>query len=206
MFESEDRQLRAVHLILDFEPLSNNFQDIGHVIRAGDPRLRKINVSIPGFLAREDVVPVELPFHHSPREVAVPREETAFSRLSLKAEIDQFHLEEDREEQGGPIIQLLNSEDKLDKSSVARSPKLIVMCVDSGFEEEDERLLDNKKKGLRNLLKAKGLGPKVASGSAPPAFPPSPSSSYSRPTPHPQLEEENEREGDCLGRGGSPQK
>ena len=29
IFISEDRQLRAVHLILDFEPLSNIFQDTG---------------------------------------------------------------------------------------------------------------------------------------------------------------------------------
>ena len=48
---SEDRQLRAVHLILDFKPLSDNFQDVGHAIRAGDPWLRRIDVSIPGFLA-----------------------------------------------------------------------------------------------------------------------------------------------------------
>ena len=29
IFVSEDGQLRAVHLILDFEPLSNAFQDTG---------------------------------------------------------------------------------------------------------------------------------------------------------------------------------
>ena len=34
---SEDEQLRAVHLILDFEPLPNKFQDVGQAIRAGDP-------------------------------------------------------------------------------------------------------------------------------------------------------------------------
>jgi len=51
VFVSEDRQLRAVHLILDFEPISNNFQEVGHVIRAGDPRLCGIDISIPGFLA-----------------------------------------------------------------------------------------------------------------------------------------------------------
>ena len=61
VFMSEDKQLRAVHLILDSKPLSNNFQEVGHVIKAGDPRLRRINVSVPGFLAREDVVPAELP-------------------------------------------------------------------------------------------------------------------------------------------------
>ena len=39
VFVSEDRKLRAVHLILDFEPLSDKLQDVGHAIRAGDPRL-----------------------------------------------------------------------------------------------------------------------------------------------------------------------
>ena len=37
VFVSEDRQLRAVHLIFDFEPFSDKFQDVGHTIRAGDP-------------------------------------------------------------------------------------------------------------------------------------------------------------------------
>ena len=35
VFMSEDRQLRAVHLILDFEPLSDTFQDVGCTIRTG---------------------------------------------------------------------------------------------------------------------------------------------------------------------------
>ena len=61
MFVSKDRQLRAVHLILDFEPLSNKFQDVDHPIRARDPRLARIDVSVLGFLAREDIMPVELP-------------------------------------------------------------------------------------------------------------------------------------------------
>ena len=52
VFVSEDRQLKAVHLILDFKPLSDKFQDIGHAIRAGDPRLARIDVSVPEFLAQ----------------------------------------------------------------------------------------------------------------------------------------------------------
>ena len=31
VFMSKDRQLRAVHFILDFKPLSDKFQDVGHV-------------------------------------------------------------------------------------------------------------------------------------------------------------------------------
>ena len=63
---------------------------MGNKIRAGDPQLAQINVLVLGFLAREGVVQVKLPFHCSPREEAVLREETVFSRQSLEAEIDQF--------------------------------------------------------------------------------------------------------------------
>ena len=38
IFVSEDGQLRATPLILDYEPLSRTFQDIGQAIRAGNPR------------------------------------------------------------------------------------------------------------------------------------------------------------------------
>ena len=61
IFISKDRQLRAVHLILDYEPLSRTFQDMGQAIRANNPRLARLDVSVPGFLARRDLPPVELP-------------------------------------------------------------------------------------------------------------------------------------------------
>ena len=65
IFVSKDRQLRAVHLILDFEPISKTFQEIGHTIRAGDPRINRIDVSKPDFLARDDLPPVRLPIHRN---------------------------------------------------------------------------------------------------------------------------------------------
>ena len=98
VFVSKDRQLKAIHLILNFKPLSDKFQDMGKAIRVGDPRPARIDISVPGFLAREDIVQVELPSHHSPRETVAPREKTTTSRLSLEAEIDQFYLKERREE------------------------------------------------------------------------------------------------------------
>ena len=61
IFVSEDCQLRAVYLILDFEPISRVFQEIGHAIRAGDPRIHRIDVSNPDFLAHEDRPPIRLP-------------------------------------------------------------------------------------------------------------------------------------------------
>ena len=61
VFVSEDRQLRVVHLILDFKPLFDKFQDVGNAIRMCDPPLARIYVSMPGFLAQEDIVQVKLP-------------------------------------------------------------------------------------------------------------------------------------------------
>ena len=49
---------------------------------------------------------VELPLlsRRSPCEDAIVREETTSSWLSFEAEIDQFHLEEEGEEQEEPVI------------------------------------------------------------------------------------------------------
>ena len=104
---SEDQQLRAVHLILDFEPISRTFQEIGHAIRVGDPRINRIDISKPDFLARDDLPPVRLPIQQIPPPLVIPlqqvpleapvavEEEIASFRLSLEEEIDQFHFVED---------------------------------------------------------------------------------------------------------------
>ena len=54
-------QLRAVHLILDFEPISKLFLDVGNSIRAGDHRLARIDVSQTNFLALYDLPLVDHP-------------------------------------------------------------------------------------------------------------------------------------------------
>ena len=87
-------------MILDFEPISRVFQDIGHAIRAGDPRINRIDVSKPNFLAQDDLPPVRLPVQKIPLQLVVPlqqvhlkasikaKEEIASSQLSLEEEID----------------------------------------------------------------------------------------------------------------------
>ena len=96
IFVSADLQLRAVHLILDFEPISKVIQEIGHAIRVGDPRIHRIDVSKPDFLAHENLPPVRLPVQQIPLEAPVAaEEEITSSRLSLEDEIDQFHFVED---------------------------------------------------------------------------------------------------------------
>ena len=66
IFVSEDEQLRAAHLILDYEPLSRIFQDAGQALRAGSSKLAHVDVSKPGFLAWRDLLLVQLPIRHVP--------------------------------------------------------------------------------------------------------------------------------------------
>ena len=74
------------------------------------------------------------------REEAILRKKTGSSRLSLEEEIDQFRLEEEREEQGEPVIQVLNSEDELDRSSGLRSSGFVVARITNSLEEEEEEI------------------------------------------------------------------
>lgn len=128
--------MRAVHLILGFKPLSNIFQDASNSIRAGDCHLALIDITVPGFFARKDVVPTESPSHHVPPEAAAPREDTASSLKSLWKEIDQLHLEEEEEEQREPVISISDSEEDLDKSSSIHTSRLIVEWVDDSSKKE----------------------------------------------------------------------
>ena len=112
------------------------------MIRAGDPQLTQIDVSVPGFLAREDFVPIKLPAHHFSLEAAVLRKETVSSRLSLEAEIDQFHLEEKGEEQGELVIQVSGSKDKPDRFLGVHTSDFIVVHIENssrgdGSEQEE---------------------------------------------------------------------
>ena len=58
---NDDGQLRVVHLIQDYEPISRTFLDVGNSIKANDHRLARIDVSRPGFLAPHYLSPVDHP-------------------------------------------------------------------------------------------------------------------------------------------------
>ena len=166
---SEDHQLRVVHLILDFEPISRVFLEIGHAIRVGDPRINHIDVSKPDFLAREDLPPVRLPVQQIPLPLIIPlqqvpfeapvaaEEEIASSWLSLKEEIDQLCFVEDV----GPSEKPVNISD-FETESVNLSsvyPKqLIITQVDSESEEEEEQMDQKKWPSLKGLLASRNKG------------------------------------------------
>ena len=166
---SKDCQLRAVHLILDFEPISRVFQEIGHAIRAGDPRINRIDVSKPDFLAREDLPPVRLPIQQIPPSLIIPlqqvppeapvvaEEEIASSRLSLKEEIDQFCFVEDVGPHEKPVDISDSKTESVNLSSV-HPKQLIITRIDSESEKEKEEMDQMKQLGLKGLLTSTNKG------------------------------------------------
>ena len=61
IFVNGDGQLHAVHLILNYEPISRTFLDVDNSIRANDYRLARIDIFRPGFLASHNLPPVYHP-------------------------------------------------------------------------------------------------------------------------------------------------
>ena len=100
IFVNNDGQLRAAHLILDYEPISRTFLDIGNSIRANDFHLARIDVSRPSFLALHDLPLVDHPVPQGIPLAAQPLqqmplgqavvEEGAASSSSLEEEINRF--------------------------------------------------------------------------------------------------------------------
>ena len=93
---------------------------------------------------------VKLPFQRILHEVAILREETAFSCLSLEAEIDQFHLGEEGEAPER-LVELSDFEADFDKSSAAHPPRLVIAWVDTNSEEEKDMAL-NLRRGLKDFV------------------------------------------------------
>ena len=157
IYVNEDGQLRAAHLILGYQPLSYVFQDIGQSIRAGSPRLARIDVSKPRFLARDDFRLIVLlgiqnpqpaaqpPPQDNPKVAARVEEETKSSHLSLEKEIDEFYFEEDIPK--APLIELSDLEGEQDENSMIDAP-LVIACSDDSSDEEMNNMASNKGKSL----------------------------------------------------------
>ena len=187
IFVSEDQQLRAVHLILEFDPILKIFQEVGHAIRAGDPQINLVNVSKPDFLARDDLPPTILPVHQIPPPLAIPlqqvpleataaaEEEIGSSHLSLEEEIDQFRFEEEEKAPEKPM-ELSDSETKYDRLSSTHLPKLVIAQIDSSSEEMEEKDLKKRfsLKGLTANRNKRGTSKDVPKIQTPTILPPPP--------------------------------
>ena len=187
IFMSEDQQLRAVHLILDFEPISKVFQEIGHAIREGDHRVNRIDVSRPDFLARDDLSPVRLPIHQIPPPLVIPlqqvpleatvtvEEEIVSSRLSLEEKIDQFCFMEDEGAFEKPV-DISDSETEYANLSSIHPKQLVIARINPESEKEEEAMDLKKIPGLKGLLASRNKGGslKEAPKTQPPVVLPSP--------------------------------
>ena len=176
IFISEDKQLRVVHLILDFQQILEIYQDIGNAIRAGEQRLAHIDVSRPGFLTWHDLPPVALPLQQViPEAIATPEEEIASSPMSLEEEIDKFHFEEE-ENPGALIVSISDAEDDIDRHSGVHFPTLVITRPDESSEEEEEEMALNKgNKSLWELMVARNKGTtsqEIPKSQVPTTFPP----------------------------------
>ena len=129
---SNDNQLWATHLILGYEPLSRIYQDASQALRVGNPRLARIDVSKPRFLARQDLPPVVLPAQLNPPQFVIPLQQVPLaaiptmegvassSHLSLEEEINKFQFAEERTAER--LVEILDSKTKSNRLSTAYQP------------------------------------------------------------------------------------
>ena len=161
---NNEGQFRAAHLILDYEPISRSFLDVGNSIRANDYRLARIDVSRSGFLVSHDLPPVDhpipqgIPFAVQPLQqvplAQVVAEEGTVSSSSLEEEIDRFRFEEE-------AIVILEAEKEADEYSCVQTPAPIITYVGDSSDNEGENMAPKIGPSLRELMKGrnKALSP-----------------------------------------------
>ena len=157
IFVSEDGQLRAAPLILDYEPFSRAFVDAGQAIKARSPQLARIDISKLSFLARRDLPPVQLPVQRVLPEVVILGEGVNSSHSSLEAQIDQFRFAEEGEVPARPV-ELSDSDSDIDRSLAAPTLGLVIAQVDTSQEVEEEDMDLKSRSGLRGLLSNRNKG------------------------------------------------
>ena len=178
IFVNDDGQLRAVHLILDFEPISRSFLDVGNSIRADDYRLAHIDVSRPGFLAPHDLplvdhpIPQGIPFTTQPLQQvplgqAIIGEEAA-SSSSIEEKIDRFQFEEE-------AIVISEAKEGANEYLYIQTPTQTITYIGDSSDEE-EAMAPKTGPSLKKLMKNrnKAPSPKDKNESKPPTNPPPP--------------------------------
>ena len=164
IFVSDDGQLQAIHLILDYKPFSTTFQEVGNTIRANDYRLAHIDVSRPHFLAPYNLPPIDHlvwqgiplavpPIQQVPLEV-VAAEERVASSFSLEEEIDKFQFEEE-ETQGVETIFISEAEEETDRYLCIQASAPMITYVEDSLDNEVEEMPPKSDKSLRELMKGR---------------------------------------------------
>ena len=151
---------------MDYEPLSNIFQEVGNTIRANDYRLARIDVSRPHFLALYDFPPVDhpipqgvplaaQPIQQVPLGIAVAEERVASSSSSLEEEIDKFQFEK-KETLGVEAIFISEAEEETDEYLCVQAPIPVITYVEDSSDDEAEEMAPKSNQSLRELMKGGG--------------------------------------------------
>ena len=154
-------QLCAAYLILNYEPISRTFMDVGNSIRANDYRLAHIDVSRLGFLAQHDLPPVDHPIPQGIPLAAQPLqqvplgqvivEEGTASSSSLEEEIDKFQFEEE-------AIVISEAEEEADEYLCVQTPVQVVTYIGDSSDKEEE-MAPKTGPSLRELMKSRNKAP-----------------------------------------------
>ena len=158
---NDDGQLHAVHLILDFEPISRFFLHVGNSIRADDYRLTRIDVSRPGFHASHDLPPVDHPIPQGIPLASQPLQqvslgqaiigEEAASSSSLEEEIDKFQFEKE-------AIVISEAEEGVDEYSCVQTPAQIITYIGDSSDKE-EAMAPKTGPSLKELMRNRNKAP-----------------------------------------------
>ena len=92
-----DGQLRAAHLILNYNPISCAFQAPSCVIRAKDPRLCRISVAYEGFVVPQGIPLPIYSLHTEPLPVASLAAPATSSPLVFQVEEEEEEVEQEEE-------------------------------------------------------------------------------------------------------------
>ena len=185
IFVIDDGQLRAAHLILDYEPLSKTFQEVNNAIKANDYRLARIDVSQPHFLVPYDLplvnhpipqgVPLATqPIQQVPLGITVAKERTA-SSSSLEEEIDKFQFKEEKPKEVEAIF-ISEAEEETDEYSCVQAPASVITYVEDSSNSEVKEMAPKSNQSLREFMKRRNKvsTPQEANKSKPPVNPPPP--------------------------------
>ena len=173
---NDDGQLRAVHLILDFEAISRSFLDVGNSIRADDHHLAHIDVSWPGFLAPYDLPPVDHPIPQGIPFAAQPLQQVPLGEAiigegtvssSLEHKIDRFKFEEEE------TILISEAEEGADEHLCVQTSAQVITFI-SDTSDKEEEMAPKTGSSLKELMKSrnKAPSPKDKNKSKPSANPP----------------------------------
>ena len=183
IFLNRDGQLRAVHVILGFKPISTRFQVSKNIIKARDPWLALVDVVIEGLIQKPpptEAQPVELPIFTDPQPLI---EEVISSNDKLESQSEG--TEEETQEES--IESLIHDEDFEDfyhqdeTEDIASNSRLVAALVSADQEAiaiPEAMVLEKIMSNLLSLLEshAGGATPEVPIMPRPPTPAPPPPS------------------------------